>query len=125
MIKLLLRLCGIERMSRDAVLMDHLPIPEPVSVEVAGLLMTPADNRWGKVAAARAKLGRAFRCAAPDQDREVMVEPGIFRTVGAGMVAPRDDVPSIFIYPSPPPTVSLLGPSKSGDVVALESRRRL
>lgn len=87
MVKLLLRLCGIERMSRDAILMDYLPIPEPevVALESDGTVVTPAKRRGVKLAMARERLGRPFKCAARNQDREVVVSPGVVAVVGAGL----------------------------------------
>lgn len=115
MVKLLLRLCGIERMSRDAILMDHLPIPTADLVNFDGAPESPVARRLKKLAAARERLGKPFKCAARNQDREVLVAPGVVATVCAGLVALRS-------------------PNGSGQhdhghqiahgVVAIESRRR-
>lgn len=119
MVKLLLRLCGIERMSRDAILMDHLPIPEPEIV--AGTVDTPAKRRGAKLATARERLGKPFKCAARNQDREVFVSPGVVATVGAGLTLARA---------TPPHSESDgfgqhdHGRQIDNGVVAIESRRR-
>ncbi len=43
-------------------------------------------RRARQLRVARERRGSAFLCAAKDQDREVMVVPGTFRTIAAGRV---------------------------------------
>lgn len=122
MVKLLLRLCGIERISPEIVVLDHLPIQAPVEVEVRGERVTTATRRVEKLAAARERLGRAFKCAARSQDREVLVAPGVVSVVGAGLN--RKDVRIVIDEASRFDRAAWDSLKVSQPVVAIESRRR-
>jgi hypothetical protein len=62
------------RRSRDLVLLDHVPVQTPALDQ--GL-------EWRAVALARAaqRLGKPFRCAARNHDREVIIVPGEVRVI--------------------------------------------
>lgn len=69
--------------SRELVVLDHVPIQAHQS-DLVIAARAGATTRAEKIAAARARYGRAFRCAATDQDREVLMTPGTIRIVRAG-----------------------------------------
>lgn len=54
------------------------------------------DRRARALSVARERKGSAFRCAAADQDREVIVTPGLIRVIGAGR--PATSRPAPFIH---------------------------
>lgn len=82
--------------------LDHLPVPLQLDPE------KPADWRERKLSAARARRGHAFKCAGPDQDREVMIVPGEVRIIGAGRVPTQAMVKPTAGTRASPALISLL-----------------
>lgn len=73
------------RRSRDLVVLDHVP------VQTRPGDLAPENREWRAVALARAaqRLGRPFRCAARNHDREVIIVPGEVRVIPKGLPPTR------------------------------------
>ena len=74
----------IERLFRRTTdplpMLDHVPV-QTKEVVREGVAMDPDARRVEKLIAARAAYGRAFKCARREFDREVLIVPGVIRTV--------------------------------------------
>jgi hypothetical protein len=107
--RLLEQLIGLKRLDLDDAMLDHVPVgTDKHSPGALPEIVNRCRKTEEKIAKARERHGKPFKCAAVDQDREVMIVPGEFRKIGAGRI----------------PTQQMVRPVPTANEIALFGRSR-
>lgn len=106
MLDALRRMLGLETISPEPTLLDHVEIQPPEFVELGGETVRVAVIRLKKIDRARARHGKAFKCAARHIDREVIIVPGEVRIIKANNVPTQRMIRPASAVPDFKPTVA-------------------